>query len=283
MRLVQEYGDLAERRPRGRGGGPHGPMTGAERPAVRVFDAHRLVGPVPSEEPSTADLDGLAAELDHLDIDACAVTGTAELFCDPGDSPARQAAAGRPAPSPGGARFLPVPVIVPAVAGAGRPATVDDVLTAAPALVRACPVRHRFDLLGPVASRWWPRLAAHGIPVALDAAECGLPMVAELAAAQPELKLLVLSPGYRELRRLAELLETFSGVHVETGTLVAAGAVEWLADRYGPHRLLFGTGAPRWDDAGARFLLDHLDLPAPDVAMIAAGSARVLIGARWPW
>lgn len=43
------------------------------------------------------------------------------------------------------------------------------------------------------------------------------------------------------------------------------------------------SGARQQDDAGAPVLLDHLDLPAPDVAMIAAGSARALIGARWPW
>lgn len=257
-------------------------MSGAERPAVRVFDAHRLVGPLPSEESNTTDLDGLAAELDHLDIDACAVTSTAELFGDPAGPPAREAATAVSAPA-GRARFLPVPVIIPAVAGSGWPATVDDVLTAAPALVRACPVRHRFDPLGPVASHWWRRLAEYGIPVALDVAECGLPTVSALAAAQPGLRLLLLSPGYRELRRLAELLDAFPGVHVETGTVVSAGGVEWLADRFGAHRLVFGTGAPRWDDAGARFLLQHLDLPAPDVAMIAAGSARALIGARWPW
>lgn len=246
---------------------------------MRVFDAHRLAGPLQSGPSGVTGVDGLVAELDHLDIDACAVTSTAELFGDPGDPTAREAA-GRWS---GSDRVLPVPVIVPAVAGAGWPAGVDDVLAASPALVRACPVRHRFDPLGPVASRWWPRLAEHGIPVALDVTECGLATVAALAAAHPELRLLLLSPGYRELRRLGELLETFPGVHVETGTIVAAGGIEWLAGRYGPHRLVFGTGAPQWDDAGARFLLEHLDLPAADVAMIAAGSARALIGARWPW
>jgi hypothetical protein len=250
-------------------------MPGGE--VVRVFDAHRLLGPLPNT-PAGVTADGLVAELDHLDIDACAATSTAELFGDPADPAARQAAG-----TVAGARTLAVPVIVPAVAGAGWPVTVDDVLAASPPLVRACPVRHRFDPLGPVAARWWPRLAERGIPVAVDAAECGLSVVAALAGAHPELRLLVLSPGYRELRRLGELLETFPGLHVETGTVVTAGGVEWLAGRYGAHRLVFGTGAPRWDDAGARFLLDHLDLPAADVAMIAAGSARALIGARWPW
>lgn len=245
---------------------------------MRVFDAHRLVGPLPHEESTTADLDGLVAELDHLGIDTCAATSTAEVFGDPADPMVRQAAG-----AVTGERTLAVPVIIPAVPGAGWPAEVEDVLTASPALVRVCPVRHRFDPLGPVAAGWWPRLAEHDIPVAIDVTECGLPTVAALAAAQPELKLLLLSPGFRELRRLGELLATYPGVHVETGTLVSAGAVEWLAGRYGPHRLVFGTGAPLWDDAGARFLLDHLDLPAADVETIAVGSARALIGARWPW
>lgn len=252
-------------------------MSGAE-PAVRVFDAHRIVGPLPFEYSAAAEPAGLLADLDHLAIDACAVTTSAELLGDPGDGPALDAAR-----TWADARFLPVPVVVPAVAGAGWPASVSDLLARPPAMVRVCPERHRFDPHGPVAARWWPRLAEHGVPVALDVTECGLATAAALASAWPGLKLLLLTPGYRELRRLAELLETAPGVYVETGTLVAAGAVEWLAGRFGAHRLVFGTGAPRWDDAGARFLLDHLDLPADDVAMIAAGSAAALLGERWPW
>lgn len=255
-------------------------MSGAEMSSaepVRVFDAHRIAGPLPGEP--AADPAGLLADLDHLGIDACAVTTSAELLGDPAGAPARDAARTWSAR----ARFLPVPVIVPAVAGAGWPAGVDELLATPPAMVRICPRRHRFDPHGPVASAWWAALAGHGVPVALDVTECGLDTAAALARAWPELGLLLLTPGYRELRRLAELLDTAPGVRVETGTLVAAGAVEWLARRFGAHRLVFGSGAPRWDDAGARFLLDHLELPESDVALIAAGSAAALIGQRWPW
>lgn len=245
---------------------------------MQVFDAHRLVGPLRTGPAGASDPDGLVAELDHLGIDACAVTTTAELFGDPADPAARAAA--WPA---AGSRHLSVPVVLPAVAGAGWPATVEDLLAVAPPLVRVCPVRHRFDPLGPVAAAWWRELAAAGIPVAVDVSECGLALVAGLAAAHPQLRLLLLSPGYRELRRLAELLQAYPHTYLETGTIVAAGGLEWLAARSGAQRLVFGTGAPQWDDAGARFLLDHLELPEPEVAMIAAGSARALLGAGWPW
>lgn len=247
---------------------------------MRVFDAHRLVGPLRTQPPpaGTSDLEGLVTELDRLGIDACAVTATAQIFGDPADP-----AAVAPRWPATGQRHLTVPVVLPAVAGASWPAAVADLLAAAPPLVRACPVRHRFDPLGPVATAWWRELAGSGTPIALDVSECGLPLVASLAAAYPGLRLLLLSPGYRELRRLAELLETRPNVYIETGTIVTAGGVEWLASRCGAHRLVFGTGAPQWDDAGARFLLDHLELPESAVAMIATGSVQALIGDRWPW
>lgn len=236
---------------------------------MRVFDAHRVLGPVPGDLVPSADADGLVAELDHLGIDGAAVTPSAGLYGDPTYE-------GEGLADPVPERLTVVPVVLPAVPGAGWPAGPGDVVESAPAMVRTCPVRHRYALTGPVALRWWQELAAAGIPVALDAGECGLDRVGALAAAVPGLRILVLSPGYRCLRELAELMDTHAGVHVETGTLVAAGAVEWLARHAGAHRLVFGTGAPVWDDAGPRFQLEHLRLPAADVELIAAGSFDLL-------
>ncbi|RIQ18367.1 amidohydrolase family protein [Jiangella rhizosphaerae] len=238
---------------------------------MRIFDAHRVLGPVPGDHVPSADVAGLLAELDHLGTDGAAVTPSHGLYGDP----AHEHGAG-PGSVPGHERLVPVPVILPAVPGAGWPDGPGAVVDAAPAMVRACPVRHRFALTGPVALRWWHELAVAAIPLALDASETGLDRVGALAAAVPELRILVLSPGYRCLRELAELLDAHPGIHVETGTLAAAGAVEWLARRSGAHRLVFGTGAPVWDDAGPRFQLDHLRLPAADVELIAAGSFEAL-------
>lgn len=237
---------------------------------MRIFDAHRLIGPVPGDHVPSGDVAGVLAELDHLGIDGAAVTPTTALYGDPAHE--RDAWAG----GAGDERLTVVPVVLPAVPGAGWPDGPGAVVAAAPPLVRACPVRHRFALTGPVALRWWPELAAAGIALALDAQETGLDGVHALAAAVPELRVLVLSPGYRCLRELAELLAAHPGVYVETGTLAAAGAVEWLAGQAGAHRLVFGTGAPVWDDAGPRFQLDHLRLPGADVELIAAGSFAAL-------
>ncbi|WP_305686184.1 amidohydrolase family protein [Microbacterium sp.] len=213
-------------------------------------------------------------DLDRLGIASAAVTPSWMLIGDP-----RSAAEYELERSPfEDERLVRVPVILPGAAGSGWPDSIDALYRLNPKIVRACPERHRFDAHGSVAMTWWNDLADRGIALALDASECGLPLVASVADAVPNLKMLMLTPGYRELRRLAELLTVAPEVFVETGTIVSAGGVEWLARAVGAQRLVFGTGAPIWDDAGPRFQLDHLDLKNEDVEMIAHGSWDRLTG-----
>lgn len=240
---------------------------------MRVFDSHRILGPVPAGRGAETSA-SMLAELDHLEITAAAVTNAWQLYGDPRSAAEYLAARGAGDPEP---RLIEVPVIVPGPADSGWPAKPDEV--AAAVMVRACPARHRFDLLGPSGLRWWNDLADRGVGLAVDADEIGLDGVARLAEAAPRLKILVLGPGYRELRRMRELLEQHPLVHVETGTIVSAGGIEWLARGVGAHRLVFGTGAPTWDDAGPRFQLDHLELPQEDIELIAHTSWDRLVGA----
>jgi hypothetical protein len=239
---------------------------------MRVFDSHRILGAVPAGRGAETPA-GTVADLDHLEIAAAAVTRAWELYGDPRGAEDYLAARGEWEPEP---RLIEVPVIVPGPADAGWPAGPGEL--GAASMVRACPMRHRFDLLGSSALRWWNELVDRNVVLAVDANETGLAGVAALADTVPGLKVLVLSPGYRELRRLRELLDEHRLVHVETGTIVAAGGIEWLARGVGAHRLVFGTGAPVWDDAGPRFQLDHLDLPEHDVALIAHASWDHLVG-----
>ncbi len=244
---------------------------------MRVVDAHRLLGPRPTG-PGPDTVVELLDDLDRLEITEAAVTPSWMIHGDPRAGAEYETARGLTVDDElraAAGRLTLVPVVVPASAGTGWPASPDEVRAG---LVRACPVRHRFDLLGPTATAWWHALDERGVALAVDASECGLRPVAALAAAVPGLRVLILSPGYRELRRLAELLEHAPRLHLETGTIIAAGALEWLARTVGAHRLVFGTGAPVWDAAGPRFQLDHLDLPRADVARIAHGSWVDLAG-----
>ncbi|MFC7641780.1 amidohydrolase family protein [Streptosporangium lutulentum] len=141
-------------------------------------------------------------------------------------------------------------------------------------LVRLCPERHRWELTGPTALRW---LAALGLPVAVDFEETSPAQLLALARSLPDLRILLLNPGYRRLRVIAELMTEIPGLWLEIGTVNTQGGVEWLAERFGAARLVFGTGAPVADDCGPRYLLDHLDLGQDDVDRIVAGSLEGLL------
>ncbi|WP_283136262.1 amidohydrolase family protein [Rhizohabitans arisaemae] len=229
----------------------------------RIADAHRLVGPVPfddfPEDPR--------AELDRLGVERAYVTHTLSLYADPQAGNEALLKLGDP-------RLVPVPVVVPGVPGACAPASPDEVRDWGVRLVRLCPERHRWELTGPVSLRW---LAVLGLPVAIDFEETSPGGLLTLARSLPDLRILLLNPGYRRLRAIAELMTEIPGLWLEIGTVNTQGGVEWLAERFGASRLVFGTGAPLVDDCGPRYLLDHLSLGQDEVDLIAAGSLEGLL------
>ncbi|MEU4576408.1 amidohydrolase family protein [Nonomuraea sp. NPDC023979] len=249
-----------------------------------IVDAHRLAGPVPFDDLPVDP----RPDLDRLGIDRALVTHTLSLYSDAEAGNDALFALSDP-------RLEPVPVVVPAVPGACTPATPAAVRAWGARMVRLCPERHRFDLTGPIALRWLAALrdgalrdgdtgsdAGPGRPpvVAVDLDETSPAQLRTLADRLPGQRILVLNPGYRRLRALAELMAEAPDVWVESGTVNTQGGVEWLAERFGAERLVFGTGAPVADDCGPRFLLDHLDLTPHETDLIAAGSLAALLGDR---
>jgi hypothetical protein len=143
-------------------------------------------------------------------------------------------------------------------------------------LVRLCPAEHRFMPAGPHGIAAARKLAERGITVLLALENPG--EIHRLATEVPALRIVLINTGYRSLRELADLMDVHPGISVDTATLCGHLQVEWVVRRYGAHRVLFGTGAPLTDDAGPRFQLDHLELPAADVELIASGNVMELLG-----
>lgn len=228
---------------------------------MKVVDANRILGPVPTGDVPSVDVPGLLAELDRLAIDAACVVHSYALHYDPTS----------PLPDlPEHPRLFAVPVLVPGPLGTPSPA--DGVRMA-----RLCPAEHRFALTGPQGLALAGELAERGITVLLGWESAGFGAVDRLAKELPGLRIVLINTGYRSLRELAELMDVHPGLRVDMATLCGHQSVEWVARRYGAQRVLFGTGSPESDDAGPRFLLDHLDLPAAEVELIAGGNILELL------
>ncbi len=243
---------MTELLPRAGGAGP--------RP---VIDINRTLGPIPAEDVPSRDAAGLIAELDRLGIDAALVVHSVALHYDPDIGNAEL---------PSTPRLHPVPVLIPGPLGT-------TVGLDGSRVVRLCPAEHRFDLTGPHCVRLVRELAERRITVLLGWDSTSPAEVSRLATDVSDLDVILINTGYRALRLLADLLEAHARLRVDTATLNGHLSVEWLVRRFGARRVLFGTGAPVTDDAGPRHQLGLLDLPEADVALIAGGNARELIGA----
>ncbi|MFD7445344.1 amidohydrolase family protein [Streptomyces sp. NPDC059909] len=256
--------------------------------AAPVVDINRILGPLPHDDVPSRDETGLTRELDRLGIDTACVVHSHALYGDPRDGNGQLDLIDD-------RRLRPVPVLVPGPLGTDdRYAGTDDryadadadrsvadpdrSVDGAAALVRLCPDRHGWGITGPHALALTAALARAGSAVLLAWEAVTPAEVHRLAAAGPGLRIVLTGTGYRSLRDLTELLDTHPLLYVDTSTLCGHRQVEWFAERHGAHRVLFGTGAPITDDAGPRHLLDTLDLPDGDVALIAGGNALRLLG-----
>lgn len=238
-------------------------MTSVMTPVV---DINRTLGPLPHDDVPSRDESGLVAELERLRIDTACVVHSHAVHGDPRDG-------NEELHHVTDTRLRPVPVLVPGPLGTGP-------WTGGAPLVRLCPRQHGWSPTGPHARVLLAELAASGTTALLAWDEMAADGVPVPAAAAPAPRIVLTGTGYRALRRLAELLEAHPSLYVDTSTLCGHRQVEWIAERYGAHRVLFGTGAPVTDDAGPRYLLDTLDLPAHEAALIAGGNAlRLLSGA----
>ncbi|WP_351223018.1 amidohydrolase family protein [Streptomyces sp. NPDC002133] len=238
---------------------------GPAETAATIVDINRILGPLPHEDIPSRDETGLVRELDRLGIDSACVVHSHAVYGDPRDGNAQLDLIDDK-------RLRPVPVLVPGPLGTG-----DIPHDGAAPLVRLCPDRHGWSITGPHALDLTAALARAGSATLLAWEVVTAAAVHRIAAADPGLRIVLTGTGYRSLRDLTELLDTHPLLYVDTSTLAGHRQVEWFAERHGAHRVLFGTGAPITDDAGPRHLLDTLDLPAGDAALIAGGNALRLL------
>jgi hypothetical protein len=151
----------------------------------------------------------------------------------------------------------------------------DDVRAA-----RAFPTSHNYLLnplsCGPV----FERLIAHAIPLFVPLAEFPLQWqgVYDLLASYPALKLVVTETGcWGQDRYFRPLLARYPGFHLTTHRLETAGQLKEVVDRYGPERILFGSGLPGNYPGAYILMLTRTDIPLEAKEAIAYGNLKHML------
>ncbi|WP_427896123.1 amidohydrolase family protein [Kribbella sp. GL6] len=265
-----------------------------------LIDADATIGRNPRADVGTGTAAALLARMDRVGIRTAIVSHTAARWHDPQTGnhrlldelrdlaqPAGQGephAQGEPAGwgERGGrgdqARLLPCWVGLPA--GTGEVPEAGEFVAGARAAgvvaVRVYPEDHGFDLAGPDCAPLAAAVAGAGLPLLVDLFQTSWAQLEALAADHPELAIVVGGIGYRVLRRAAGVLDRRPNISIGTANFSNHLGLEWLAERYGPERLVFGTGMPDRDPAEAVTRLLWSELPDDAVAAIGAGNLEHL-------
>lgn len=143
--------------------------------------------------------------------------------------------------------------------------------------VRVFPDDHGYRLTGPDLTDVLDAVAEASFPLLVDADQASWDDIEAVAHEHPRLRLVVCTVGYRTMRRISGVLARTGNVMIDLSYLGTHLAVEWLVERFGPERLLFGTGTPRRDPADAVTRLMWSELDDETVAAIGSGNLRSLI------
>lgn len=239
-----------------------------------LIDADAMLGRHPRRDAGTGSITEALDRMDRFGIAEAVVSHTLSWLHDPatGNKELLGLVAGRP-------RLRPCWVMLPDTCGeTGTPAEfVTAALAGGVCAVRAYPADHGYDLAGADCAAMLAAIAAAGLPLLVDAAQCGWPAVESVATAHPDLPIVVGALGYRQLRQAAGVLSRTGNVHLGLANLSSHCGLEWLVERYGEHRLVFGTGAPLRDPAEAVTRLLWAELDDKAVAAIGAGTLRGLL------
>ena len=244
-----------------------------------LYDCNAMLGRWVTADTGDGTVAALTKTLDRYGIAAAVVAHTAAWRHDPatGNAQLLTELAGQ-------TRLLPAWVGLPDSCGEVPPPA--EFVAAARrygvAAIRLYPADHGYRLTGSDCAALLDALTAARLPVLIDADQASYAEIEAVAAARPELPVVVCRTGYRALRELAGVFSRTSNVRVDLSYLGSHLGLEWLVERYGAHRVLFGTGWPLRDPADAVTRLLWSELSDADAARVGADNLAELTGGA-PW
>jgi len=242
--------------------------------AFDLYDVNCRVGRFPWGEVGDESIDSLLRRMDVVGIGRALVSHTVSWRHDPatGNDLILRVVEDQP-------RLRPCWVAVPDTCAelASPRQFVVDAIESDVGAVRVYPHEHGFDLESTEFNGYLSACAAAGLPVIVDLAGTTWMAIDAAATAHPDLVLIVCEIGYRVLRRAAAVLERHSNVYIDLSDLSTHEGLEWLCQRFGPRRVIFGTGAPLRDPGEAVTRLLWSDLDADTVGRIASATLCELV------
>ena len=243
---------------------------------LELFDCNVLVGVRNQrhpDEPTTAK--ELAAELARLKVKNALVRHRLALETGPAEANRRIVADLSVQKS-----LHPTWTLLPEATGETgfTDEAVDEMIEAGSRAVWLYPKSHKFSLRHWCAGALLSTLEYRHVPVFMAWDEVDLDELSEVLLRHENLDVVLTNVGYRTCRVLYPLMATCANLHLGLGAPHSlSGFVEEVVSRFGPLRLLFGSGFPDHEIGPAITYLLYAEIGDEDKRLIGAGNLRSLL------
>ncbi len=121
------------------------------------------------------------------------------------------------------------------------------------------------------------------VPLALEMDQVTYAEVYDLARAHPKMPIVLWNCGYQDERMLIPILDLCPNVHVGLAVrFIPTDGIEQFTKRYGPERLIFGSGWPAQQPGPLITYVTYADVSDDAKNAILSGNIRRLVsGVRW--
>ena len=118
--------------------------------------------------------------------------------------------------------------------------------------------------------------AERNLPILLSLAETDIRELIALIPDFPKVNFILTEVYYRNFRNLYPLLETCGNLYIETSFLKTSGSLEFLCERFGAGRIVFGTSSPYYDAGAAIAMLLGAEITQDEKEKVACGNIESL-------
>ncbi len=144
--------------------------------------------------------------------------------------------------------------------------------------VRIFPEEHRWELYPVAIGDLFDVFIQNHIPVYLPANRLGWDRIYRTMMLFPNLYAIVSNCGlWGPDRRIRPLLKAYKNLYFETSEYWAAGSIADTVNAVGPERILYGSGAPRYERGAMMLAIKHADISDDAKKLIASGNLERLL------
>ncbi len=242
---------------------------------IRFMDCHCQIGSFEGmEEPHFTTVEDLLAEMEYLGISEALVSHRWASRWSPrlGNEKLEETIAPY-------ANLYPCYVALPPTTGEiAPPAEFARTVKANHGAVRVCPSDHQWRLADWCAGELLEALEAEDIPVLVAMQQASFDDIAAVLGRHSGLSIIVMDTSYRINRTIYPLFARYPNLRLEIHSYQIPWGIEDVTERFGPERLVFGTGLPESDGGGPISQVTYSSLPEEQRALIAGGNLRRMLG-----